>query len=131
MIAFQEELDWRCYHLYGLIDEDLIYEDWDALPEVDLGERVFEIALANRVEAGDTETRWFERHGSEPVTEIPTHLPDDYKELLQHRLGAIENNKSIRLIERPEYKRRWAVEGAQRGRGWQTEGWEAMETAGP
>ena len=41
MIAFQEELDWRCYHLYGLIDEDLIYEDWGSLPEVDLGERPF------------------------------------------------------------------------------------------
>ena len=26
MIALQEELDWQCYHLYGLLDDDLRYD---------------------------------------------------------------------------------------------------------
>lgn len=110
MIALQEELDWRCYKLYGLIKEDLVLDDWDSLPEVNLGKEDFEIALARKVEAGETETRWFERHGSTPTTDIPAHFPANYRELIQRRLEAIESNKSIRLIERPEYKRRWAVE---------------------
>lgn len=44
MIAHQEELDWECYRIYGLIDEDLTYPG--KLPEVRLGERAFEIVLA-------------------------------------------------------------------------------------
>mgnify|MGYP005612941561 FL=1 len=55
-------------------------------------------------------TAWFERHGSTPVTEIPDRLPDDYRDLLQRRLDAIESNPHIRLLEKPEYKRRWASE---------------------
>ena len=54
------------------------------------------------------ETAWFERHGSTPITEIPDHLPADYRDLLQRRLDAIESNPHIRLLEKPEYKRRWA-----------------------
>jgi len=50
MVAVQEELDWACYSLYGLIDEDLIYRG-DDLPGIRLGERSFEIALARAVRA--------------------------------------------------------------------------------
>jgi len=32
MIALQEELDWKCYNLYGLLDEDLSHESLDQLP---------------------------------------------------------------------------------------------------
>src|SRR5690606_26923109 len=42
MIALQEELDWQVYRLYGLLDEDLT-APVDALPELQLGERAFEI----------------------------------------------------------------------------------------
>ena len=38
MIAIQEELDWQCYRLYGLIDEDLTHPPED-IPRVRLGER--------------------------------------------------------------------------------------------
>jgi hypothetical protein len=118
MIALQEELDWRCYSLYSLIEEDLTYPDLDALPEIELGQRAFEIVLARKLTAGEIETRWFERHGSTPITEIPDHLPADYRELVQRRLDSIEELKPIRLIERPEYKRRW-----------QTQGWDEMAEA--
>jgi hypothetical protein len=46
----QEELDWEVYHLYGLIHEDLTYQD-DDHPGLVLGERAFEIALARRLAA--------------------------------------------------------------------------------
>lgn len=107
MIAHQEELDWEYYRIYGLIDEDLTYGG--GVPEIALGERAFEIALARRMKDGE-ETAWFERHGSTPLTEIPEHLPADYRDLLQRRLDAIDSNPHIRLLERPEYKRRWAME---------------------
>lgn len=107
MIAQQEELDWDYYRIYGLIEDDLTYHG--DVPEIALGQRTFEIALARRMKDGE-ETAWFDRHSSTPITEIPDHLPTDYQALLQRRLDAIESNPHIRLLERPEYKRRWAVE---------------------
>ncbi len=109
MIAAQEELDWECYPLYGLIEEDLTYSGND-LPQVALGERAFEIALARAIEAGDGETAWFIRHGSTPTTEIPARWPEAYRALVQRRLDAIDSNPSIQLLEKPEYKRRWTSE---------------------
>ena len=109
MIAVQEELDWEVYRLYGLIDEDLTYGG-DDLPGLALGERAFEIALARAVRDGEEETAWFTRHGSTPITEIPDHWPTAYRELVQRRLELIADHPSIRLLEKPEYKRRWAQE---------------------
>lgn len=107
MIAHQEELDWDYYRIYGLIDDDLTYSG--ELHGIALGERAFEIALARRMKDGE-ETSWFERHGSTPITEIPDRLTADYRELLQRRLDTIESNPHIRLLEKPEYKRRWTSE---------------------
>ncbi len=105
----QEELDWEVYRLYGLIDEDLTYGG-DDLPGLALGERAFEIALARAVQDGEEETAWFTRHGSTPITEIPEHWPAGYRDLVQRRLELIASDPSIRLLEKPEYKRRWAQE---------------------
>lgn len=107
MIAHQEELDWAYYRIYGVIEDALTYTN--ELPQIALGERAFEIALARRMKHGE-ETAWFERHGSTPITEIPDRLPTEYRDLLQRRVDAIESNPHIRLLERPEYKRRWATE---------------------
>ncbi|OLP01889.1 DNA methylase [Mycolicibacterium porcinum] len=108
MIAHQEELDWDYYRIYGLVDDDLTFAGDP--PEIALGQRVFEIALARRMKKEGEETAWFHRHGSTATTEIPDHLPADYRDLLQRRLDAIESNPHIRLLEKPEYKRRWASE---------------------
>ena len=105
MIALQEELDWLNYRLYGLTDEDLCYGPTP--PEITLGERPFEIALARHLAAGETQTTWFARHNSTPITEIPAHWPADYRALTERRLQAMTDNPWIRLIEQPEYKRRW------------------------
>lgn len=109
LVAQQEELDWEVYKSYGLIDEDLTYSDHD-LPGVALGERAFEIALARRVDVAEVDSEWFERHGSTPITKIPSHWPQAYQDLVQKRLDLIESNKFIRLLEKPEHKRRWAME---------------------
>lgn len=106
MVAAQEELDWYAYRAYGVTPNDLTYQG--VPPEVQLGERAFEIALARRVEAGTETTAWFSRHRSTPVTEIPAHWPAAYRELVQKRLDLTERDRMIDLLERPEYKRRWA-----------------------
>ncbi|TMU14882.1 BREX-2 system adenine-specific DNA-methyltransferase PglX [Halomonas sp. ATBC28] len=105
MIALQEELDWHCYCLYGVLEDDFTYQG--SLPLVKLGERAFEIAMARRMEAGETEITWFERHRSTPITEIPDHWPADYRALVDRRLQAIEKNRWVKLVEQPVYKRRW------------------------
>lgn len=108
-IALQEALDWRCYHIYGLLPEalDSAAVEQDAALEVALGERAFEIVLARRVAVGQESTTWFERHGSTPVAELPSRWSAGYRELVQRRIALIESDRSIALIERPEYKRRW------------------------
>jgi hypothetical protein len=125
MIALQEELDWQCYKLYGLTADELIYP-LEQVPEINLGERAFEIVLARQVAAGKTTTTWFERHGSTPITAIPAKWPAAYKALVQKRIDRISGpalDANIRLIEQPEYKRRWnttpyAEQTAVALRGW-------------
>lgn len=124
MIALQEELDWQVYGLYGLLTDREVARtvtpspDPETIPEARLGERAFEIVLARKVEAGEVETAWFARHGSTPVTEIPAHWPDWYRNIVQARIDLITSRKDIALIERPECKRRWA-----------TDSWEKKERA--
>ena len=109
MIATQEELDWHCYRLYGLLPTNLTVDEveYQAPVEIELGERAFEIVLARRIAVGLDQTTWFERHGSTPITEIPAHWPEDYRRVVARRIELIESDKSIGLIERPEFKRRW------------------------
>ena len=135
MVALQEELDWKCYQLYGITDQDHTYTaqqpanafspdghmdsvTTDAYergepPPLALGERAFEIVMARRMAAGNLETTWFARHSSTPITEVPDQWPDDYRALVEGRINLIESNRFIGLIERPEYKRRWNVEAWQ------------------
>lgn len=106
LIALQEELDWRCYGLYDIIQEPLEHSD---PPLLSLGERAFEIVMARRIAAGELETAWFERHRSTPITELPDHWPADYRAIVERRIALIETDPTIGLIERPEYKRRWSI----------------------
>jgi hypothetical protein len=105
MIATQEELDWRCYQLYGLTQTKLTYSN---PPEIALGERAFEIVLARRIANEEAESSWFSRHNATPITDIPAQWPSDYRAVVEARIALIESDKSVGLIERPEYKRRWA-----------------------
>jgi len=107
MVAAQEELDWHCLHLYGLTDEPLTLPDGMEPPPLQLGERAFEIILARQVATGDTETAWFTRHRSIPITELPAHWPEWYRDLVSRRIALIESDRNVGLVERPENKRRW------------------------
>jgi hypothetical protein len=108
MIGLQEELDWLVYRLYKLRDDSTLeWSSLDTLPPVNLGERAFEIVMARKIEAGELQTTWFERHGSTPITEVPSHWPAAYRALVEVRIHAIESDASIDMIEQPEFKRRW------------------------
>ncbi|MHA7839493.1 MAG: BREX-2 system adenine-specific DNA-methyltransferase PglX [bacterium] len=108
-ISEQEELDWACYHAYGLIDDDLCCPA-DESPPLELGQRAFEIVMARKMAAGGFETTWFARHRSRPTAELPDHWPADYCKLVERRIARIESDRNIALIEQPEYKRRWNTE---------------------
>jgi hypothetical protein len=114
MIALQEELDWRCYMLYGVTGHDLCYRDAAGQqlepPAIALGQRAFEIVMARKMAVGELKTTWFERHGSTPMTEMPAEWPEDYRRLVERRIVLIETDPNIALIEQPEYKRRWNTE---------------------
>ena len=133
LIAWQEELDWQIYEAFGLVEgaaesgpaavslpEGAAV---DAIPPegIELGQRAFEIVLARRMEGKDElgrmkeegeplKTTWFARHGSTPITAVPAHWPKTYRELVERRIALIASDPNIRLIEQPEYKRRWNTE---------------------
>jgi len=118
MIAMQEELDWRCYKLYGVVDDREAegLEFGLEAPEIDLGQRAFEIVMARRMAADELETTWFARHGSTPITNSPGHWPQAYRAVVERRIALIESHRYIGLVEKPEYKRRWQ---------WSDQGFEA------
>ena len=116
MVAAQEELDWKCLHLFGLTPATLAVPEGETPPALNLGERAFEIILAKKVASGDASTAWFARHGSTPVTELPSAWPDWYRDLVNRRIELIESDRDVALVERPENKRRWARDS-----------WESLE----
>lgn len=137
-IAAQEELDWEVYGRYGLLDNPPLTTD---PPPIRLGERAFEIVLARKVADGSEDTAWFDRHNSTPITEIPAYWPAAYKEIVQRRIDLIDSDKFINLLERPEYKRRWATSRGRSNRnarcaagfwtGWRTGCTGSTPTADP
>jgi hypothetical protein len=118
MIAWQEELDWQVYVAFNLVEAGDRVSQPDGNVEIppdgiELGQRAFEIVLARRVAAGDAQTTWFERHkdcGSKPTTELPADWPSVYRERVERRIKRIMDDANIRLIEQPEFKRRWNTE---------------------
>ena len=41
---------------------------------------------------------------------MPAAWPEEYRQLVERRIALIESDPNIRLIEQPEYKRRWNTE---------------------
>lgn len=113
MIALQEELDWYVYGTYNLLSPKELAATTVAkledVPELNLGERAFEIVLARKMANDEASTQWFARHNSTPITELPTHWPADYRAVVECRIALIESRSDLALIERPECKRRWAT----------------------
>lgn len=117
IIGVQEELDWGVYERYGLVSKaDELSAPDDSVPALVPGERAFEIALARRIARGEINTTWFVRHAINPITQIPSRWPAQYRKVVENRVNLIEHMPVIGLVERPEFKRRWA-----------SDSWEAQE----
>ena len=110
MVSVQEELDWTVYQIYGLIDGSLTYSE--DLPGIDPGERAFAIKLARNITEGEGDATWFthKEHRHRQTVEYPREWPPSYRELVASRCREIDTNPILKLIERPEYKRRWESE---------------------
>jgi uncharacterized protein DUF7008/Eco57I restriction-modification methylase len=110
MVALQEELDWEVYERYGLVDEDEgLTAPVEAITPLEVGERAFEIVLARRAAEGRAETTWFSRLKAHPITEMPGHWNPTYREVIRRRMEALRESQLLQVLERPEYKHRWAV----------------------
>ena len=129
MCSIQEELDWLVYEAFGLLSEadlELLHrargEAVPAFPRlVDTsenrvaslglfpGHRAFEVVLARDTLTSGRSTSWFDRNGYASPGTIRKHYAPAYQRLIEARVAIIDQNKLVRLIERPEYKRRWIL----------------------
>ncbi len=124
LVAIQEELDWYCYALYN-VDPGVDFSDSavaslgpDEAPPIRPGLRAFEIRLArldHEIRGAHTRdelrnripTKWFSRHGWDPVTDTAEIEDEAYRARVEARLALIEKSKALQLLEQPTYKRRW------------------------
>ncbi len=117
MVALQEELDWLCYRLYGIVQEAEVREPDELLP-LRPGHRSFEFALAERDgtvratlahggEVNEEPTAWFDRHGWQPCADIENITDDRTRLLVAQRLQLTKQSRELALIESPTHKRRW------------------------
>lgn len=109
MIFEQEEQDWEIYRLFGLTEKDQSYRG-SAIDALRLGERAFEMVMGHDAGEKDVDSlKWFERHGSRPATSCPDEWPSDYIDRVSERVELIRTDPYIRLLESPEFKRRWEL----------------------
>lgn len=110
MVALQEELDWLTYRSYGLLDGHTVRTPAEIEP-LRPGHRPFEIVLArhNATCAPEERSAWFTRHGHAETTSIPDDYRDATRALIAERLEHIAQHKDIRLVEQPQFKRRWQL----------------------
>ncbi len=106
MVGLQEELDWQALAKFGLAPASLVIGT--VVPEVNRGERAFEIALAQSVASGRALSTWFERHGISPIVEVPARWPTPYQDVVRKRIELLAADVDVGFVERPEHKRRWA-----------------------
>lgn len=107
LVFLQEELDWQTYAAYGLADAALAPSFPQMIP-IEASERVMDVGLARAVVAGTESKAWFDRHSREPRLDPDHGWPDWYRKLWQARFTAKQENPFLMMLERPEYKRRWA-----------------------
>ncbi len=96
LVLIQEEIDFLCYLMFGLIDDiSLIGKslDWDVT--IDAGDRPFCIVSQENVDGFDV------------PKDIPVGWPEEMRALWLRRIDAIKHNPQLKIIEDPHYKRRW------------------------
>ena len=118
MVGIQDELDWLCYRLYGIIDSALPVLSPDDTPSVQPGMRPFELdlaladatareAIAAGLDSDEVPTAWFERHGWTAQTTLPADADPTWAALVTQRRQATAASAHLRLLEAPVHKRRW------------------------
>jgi len=111
MVAAQEELDWRCYSIFGFTEyvepaEPLLQEGLH--PE----DRPVERLLRREIEKG-VSSIFYDVHkyrGTGPQTP----LASPYERLIEGRMEVLSQNAKVRLVEHVDFKRRWQVEPWQK-----------------
>jgi len=96
LIFLQEEIDFVCYCFYEIGDLSLLAPDplsWNT--SIDAGDRPFCILKQENQE------------GFSVPPGIPHHWSKELQELWKKRISAVEQSKSLKIIEDPHYKRRW------------------------
>ena len=104
-------MDWQCYSLYGILDEDLTrypHAIRSRLWNWDSGRS--RSCMARQMQAGELENLGSNDTAPDSHHRIPAHWPEAYAKfasagLQDHRI--IDANRELALIEQPEYKRRW------------------------
>lgn len=106
VVALQEELDWETYAAWGLADSSL-----GRYPLGTVGilpnERPVEVRLAREVKQHGSVTAWFTRNDRIPVTDANDEWPSSYAELWRARMAAIDQSDVLKVLEQPQFKRRW------------------------
>jgi hypothetical protein len=108
MVALQEELDWKVYALFGLCEEVRTADEHlgDGLhPE----NRPMERLLSQRMASGEPSI-YYEVHAYRGTGKRTGLESKAMESVIQQRLKIIETVAEVRLIEHPDYKRRWQVE---------------------
>lgn len=110
MVALQEELDWLTYQSYGLL-ESVDVRTPETIEPLAPGHRPFELRLAKHNATCDPDERsaWFSRHGHDETQTLPDHYSAATRALSDARLALIAKHAEIRLIEQPQFKRRWQL----------------------
>jgi hypothetical protein len=132
MIAWQEELDWTVYVAFGLAGDSCLSPLSEIEPQAS-EHRAFAIHLARSAGGG---SHWFEAMHVSPVMSVPESYSGNTRSRIEARLALIASDCDLRLLESPEFKRKWehssfssALEEAAHG--WMADRVEsAIETRG-
>jgi hypothetical protein len=103
LFHLQEDVDWEVYRLAGFADSE---PGGTGFATAYLPLRPVDVREHRRLAAGEDAAKfWFETHGwkTDAVSTAMAELPD----LVQARMDAIASSKTLQMLERPNYKRRW------------------------
>lgn len=117
MTALQEELDWLCYSLYGLVHDcpTVRGPEVESYPPTCLpwlmnlsqSDQAIRDRTVGADEPQEIPSTWFARHGWLPHCALPADCPAELARRIDRRQKCIEENGALKLLETATYKRRW------------------------
>jgi type I restriction-modification system DNA methylase subunit len=107
LVALQEDLDWLCYDLFDIASckpATQIALENGIHPQ----DRPVEIALRKSIADG-TKSIFYDVHRHRGA-DRQGHFHSEMEKVIRTRSELIETNPNIKLLETPNYKRRWQIE---------------------